>query len=42
MPKKNLNLDDVMVYIKKLPFTQFKSVIEHYSNHPRQRFLRSP
>ena len=32
MAKKNLNLDEVMAYIEKLPFTQFKSVVEHYSN----------
>ena len=25
MAKKNLNLDEVMAYIEKLPFTQFKS-----------------
>lgn len=28
MAKKNLNLDEVMAYIEKLPFTQFKSVVE--------------
>lgn len=32
MAKKNLNLDEVMAYIEKLPFTQFISVVEHYSN----------
>lgn len=32
MAKKNLNLDEIMAYIEKLPFTQFKSVVEHYSN----------
>lgn len=32
MAKKNLILDDVMAYIEKLPFTQFKSVVEHCSN----------
>lgn len=32
MAKKSLNLDEVMAYIEKLPFTQFKSVVEHYSN----------
>lgn len=32
MAKKNLNLDEVMAHIERLSFTQFKSVVEHYSN----------
>ena len=31
MTKKQLSLEDILNYVETLPYTQFKNVVEHYS-----------
>lgn len=38
MAKKQLSLEDVLNYVETLPYTQFKNVVEHYSQKQSSDF----
>ncbi|MCW6659350.1 hypothetical protein NHG25_02535 [Aerococcaceae bacterium NML191292] len=38
MAKKQLGLEDVLNYVETLPYTQFKSVMKHYSQKQSNDF----
>ena len=38
MAKKQLSLEDVLNYVETLPYTQFKNVVEHYSQKQNSDF----
>lgn len=38
MARKHFNLEDVLNYVETLPYTQFKKVVEHYSQKQSSDF----
>lgn len=38
MAKKNINLDEVLDFVKNLPFDKFSKVVKHYSKHSKANF----
>jgi len=38
MVKKELDFDEVLSYLEKLPFNKFKDVVYHYSTHTKSNF----
>jgi len=38
MARKQLSLEDVLNYVETLPYTQFKNVVEHYSQKQSSDF----
>jgi transposase-like protein len=38
MIKKELDFDEVLLYLEKLPFNKFKEVVYHYSTHTKANF----
>ena len=38
MTKKQLSLEDILNYVETLPYTQFKNVVEHYSQKQSSDF----
>lgn len=40
MPKRQITHDEVLEYLKNLPYSQFKDVVEHYSNNHKADFQK--
>ena len=38
MVKKELDFNEVLSYLEKLPFNKFKEVVQHYSTHTKASF----